>query len=79
MALSGRTQVAAVIGDPVEHSLSPAILNAAFAAADLDWAFVAFTVGLPVDSPASVVPVIAALRSANSIPVFFEALTAAWN
>jgi shikimate dehydrogenase len=44
VVLSGRTQVAAVIGDPVEHSLSPAILNAAFAAADLDWAYVAFTV-----------------------------------
>ncbi len=44
VVLSGRTQVAAVIGDPVEHSLSPAILNAAFAASGLDWAYVAFTV-----------------------------------
>jgi shikimate dehydrogenase len=42
--LSGRTQLAAVIGAPVTHSLSPAILNAAFAAADLDWAFLAFEV-----------------------------------
>lgn len=36
MTISGRTKVAAVIGDPVEHSRSPAMLNAAFAAAQLD-------------------------------------------
>lgn len=42
--LSGHTSVAAVIGDPVAHSRSPAILNAAFAASGLDWVFV----GLPV-------------------------------
>ena len=44
IALSGRTTIAAVIGDPVRHSLSPAILNAAFAATGLDWAFAAFEV-----------------------------------
>src|SRR5687767_6297716 len=32
------------MGDPVRHSLSPAILNAAFAAVGLDWVFVAFEV-----------------------------------
>lgn len=42
--LSARTTVAGVIGDPIRHSLSPAILNAAFDAAGLDWAFVAFEV-----------------------------------
>jgi shikimate dehydrogenase len=36
--------VAAVIGDPVRHSLSPTIYNAAFAAERLDWVFVAFEV-----------------------------------
>ncbi|MFZ4517720.1 MAG: shikimate dehydrogenase [Microthrixaceae bacterium] len=36
--------MAAVIGDPVAHSLSPAIHNAAFAAAGLDWVFVALPV-----------------------------------
>ena len=36
--------MAAVIGDPVRHSLSPAIMNAAFAAAGLDWVFVALEV-----------------------------------
>lgn len=33
-----------MIGDPVRHSLSPLILNAAFAARGLDWVFVAFPV-----------------------------------
>lgn len=42
--LSGRTRVAAVIGDPVSHSLSPAIHNAAFAALGLDWIYVALPV-----------------------------------
>jgi shikimate dehydrogenase len=40
-APTAATQVAAVIGSPVRHSLSPAIHNAAFAAAGLDWVFVA--------------------------------------
>ena len=42
--LSGATQVAGVIGDPVTHSLSPALHNAAFAALGLDWVYVAFPV-----------------------------------
>jgi len=33
-----------VIGDPVRHSLSPALHNAAFAALGLDWVYVAFAV-----------------------------------
>lgn len=33
-----------VIGDPVEHSRSPAMHNAAFAALGLDWVYVAFPV-----------------------------------
>jgi shikimate dehydrogenase len=36
--------VAGVIGDPVDHSLSPALHNAAFAELALDWAYVAFPV-----------------------------------
>jgi shikimate dehydrogenase len=40
----GSTRVAAVIGDPIRHSRSPAIHNAAFAATGLDWVFVAFEV-----------------------------------
>jgi shikimate dehydrogenase len=30
MDISGKTQVCAVIGDPIEHTLSPAMHNAAF-------------------------------------------------
>lgn len=47
------TRLAAVIGKPVRHSLSPAMMNAAFAAAGLDWAYVAFEVG-EGDAPAAV-------------------------
>src|SRR5690606_16596671 len=42
--VTGRTRVAAVIGSPVRHSLSPTIHNAAFAATGLDWVYVAFEV-----------------------------------
>ncbi len=41
---SGHTRVGAVIGDPVRHSLSPVIYNAAFAESGADWVFVAFEV-----------------------------------
>lgn len=43
-APSGHTQVVAVIGDPISHSLSPAIHNAAFEAVGLDWVCVALPV-----------------------------------
>jgi len=43
-AITGATRIAAVIGSPIRRSLSPAIHNAAFAAAGLDWRFVAFEV-----------------------------------
>jgi shikimate dehydrogenase len=38
------TRVVGIIGDPVRHSLSPALHNAAFAALDLDWVYLAFPV-----------------------------------
>ncbi len=40
----GTTRVCAVIGDPVVHSLSPILHNAAFRAQELDWVYVAFSV-----------------------------------
>lgn len=43
--LDATTRVAAVIGSPVRHSLSPALHNAAFAARGARWAYVAFEVG----------------------------------
>lgn len=42
--VSASTRVAGVIGDPVRHSLSPVIFNAAFAVLHLDWVYVAFEV-----------------------------------
>ncbi len=46
MEVSGSTRVCAVIGDPVHHSLSPCIHNAAFQHLGLDYVYVAFQVGL---------------------------------
>jgi shikimate dehydrogenase len=40
LTIGGATRLVGLIGDPVEHSLSPAMQNAAFAAAALDWAYV---------------------------------------
>jgi shikimate dehydrogenase len=45
--------VAGVIGDPIRHSLSPALHNSAYAALGLDWVYVAFPV--PAGSGAAAV------------------------
>lgn len=42
--ITASTRVVGVIGDPVEHSRSPAMHNAAFEALGLDWVYVAFPV-----------------------------------
>jgi len=44
MSISGRTRVYALIGDPVEHSLSPTIQNAAFRHLNMDCIYLAFRV-----------------------------------
>lgn len=44
MVISGETMVYGVIGDPIEHSLSPVIQNAAFVTSKLDSIFIAFKV-----------------------------------
>lgn len=43
--IGGATRLVGLIGNPVEHSRSPAMQNAAFAARGLDWAYLP----LPVD------------------------------
>ncbi len=42
--ISASTRVAAVIGSPVRHSLSPALHNAGFASTGVDWVYTAFDV-----------------------------------
>jgi len=44
MALSAQTQLCGVLGNPVKHSLSPAIHNAAFQELHLDFVYLAFQV-----------------------------------
>lgn len=57
-APSARTRVAGVIGDPIQHSLSPAIHNEAFRVHGDDWVYVAFPV-----SAANAVAAIGAMRA----------------
>lgn len=52
--ITATTRVAAVIGDPVRHSLSPVLHNTAYEALGLDWVYVAF------ELPAGEVPAIVA-------------------
>jgi shikimate dehydrogenase len=44
LTVTGATRVAAVIGDPVRHSLSPVLHNTAYRELRLDWVYVAFEV-----------------------------------
>jgi shikimate dehydrogenase len=62
VAITGATRLAAVLGWPVEHSRSPAMLNAAFAADKIDAVLVPLAV--PPDALATV---IAALRATNML------------
>ena len=60
--ISGSTRIAAVIGWPVEHSRSPQMLNAAFAAANVD------AVMVPISTPPErFAQVIAGLRAMNAL------------
>ncbi|HXX59167.1 MAG TPA: shikimate dehydrogenase [Dehalococcoidales bacterium] len=43
-SISGKTSLLALIGDPVEHSLSPVMQNAAFQVLGLDYVYVTFRV-----------------------------------
>lgn len=55
--ITGTTRLAAVIGSPVSHSLSPVIHNAAFLDGGLDWVYAAFEV-----APGAAVGALAAMR-----------------
>ena len=44
MEISGKTRVCGVIGDPIEHTLSPIMHNAAFEALEIDYFYLAFKV-----------------------------------
>lgn len=43
--ITGHTRLACLLGDPVEHSISPAMHNAAFQALGIDCCYLAFQVG----------------------------------
>jgi shikimate dehydrogenase len=47
LTVTGETRLVGLIGDPVSHSLSPRMQNAAFAVRGLDWAYVPLRVGGP--------------------------------
>src|SRR5919206_2694459 len=51
--ITSRTRLVALLGHPVEHSLSPRMQNAAFAARGLDWLYVALDVEEPVAAVAA--------------------------
>jgi shikimate dehydrogenase len=57
--INGSTRLAGVIGWPIEHSLSPAMHNAAYSRLGLDWVYLP----LPVRESADVPAVVAAIRS----------------
>jgi shikimate dehydrogenase len=59
--IRGTTQLAAVIGWPVEHSRSPVLLNAAFAAAGIDAVLV--PIGVPPAGLPTIVAALAAMRA----------------
>lgn len=60
MTISGKTRVCGVIGDPIEHSLSPIMHNAAFQALDMDYVYLAFKV-----KPACVEEAVNGMRALN--------------
>ncbi|UCD35550.1 MAG: shikimate dehydrogenase [Nitrospiraceae bacterium] len=64
MDVSGKTKIAGIFGYPIEHTLSPAMHNAAFASLGIDACYVAFRVA-PPDLPAAV----QAIRSLNMLGV----------
>jgi shikimate dehydrogenase len=61
ISISGKTRIAAVIGWPVEHSRSPAMLNAACAVDQIDAVLV--PIGVPPEGLAAAVSALRAMRA----------------
>ena len=59
-SISGKTRLCCVMGDPVEHSFSPALHNEAFARAGLDFVYLAFRI-----NERTIADAISALRTFN--------------
>lgn len=57
--ISGRTKLAGIVGSPLDHTLSPAMHNAAYDAMGLDWVYVP----LQVDEEADIFRFIGALKA----------------
>ena len=62
--LTGHTRIVGVIGDPVEHSRSPQMHNAAFAKAELDYVYVPFHV-----RPDDLADAIAGFKAVNVVGI----------
>lgn len=62
MAVSGKTKVCGIIGDPVAHSMSPAMHNAAFQKLGLNYTYVPFLV-----KPEALAEAVAGLRALNVV------------
>jgi shikimate dehydrogenase len=60
MLISGKTRICALIGDPVEHTMSPAMHNAAFKKLGLDYIYLPFKV-----KPEKLTDAVAGLRALN--------------
>lgn len=60
MTITGKTRVCGVIGEPIEHTLSPLMHNAAFETLRLDYVFLAFRV-----KPAQVESAVNGMRALN--------------
>jgi shikimate dehydrogenase len=65
--ITGRTRVLAILGDPVRHSVSPAMHNAAIRALGLDAVYVALAV--PVPAIGSVLGSLVRLQVAGNVTV----------
>jgi len=76
IAVNGETRVTGLIGDPVSHTRSPAILNAAFTEAGLNWIYVAFPV--PAGHGGAAVEAVRHLRLAGLTVTMPHKADAAW-